>query len=419
VILGRRLRPVGEAVPRLDLRGLLSPSTESATSRHEHFLNLPFPGWRTFAYASGTAALAAAITTAIRHKCTARPQVIVPAYACPDVVSAAVFAGARPVLADTLPNSPWLDPAAVADLTTADTVAVVYLRFLGLPANDLSLRAAVGNSGALLIEDCAHFFPTSPCIESSADLLAFSFGRGKPVSVRSGGMLLQRTESSAAFLVPCLTAIKPDTGLARVAHWARCLLYNTCIEPHVYWLLTQLVGARVDAIRWRELRSVEGFRPSLAPLLPEAIERHRRRVAQHQERLASVLRGVAGPWIDLATYVSGKAAGRDTSSVRGSPRLWRYPILLPSEADRDRVFLDFWKQGLGASRLYGATLSELPHVRSLVSSGKETNARDLARRLLALPLHSDVRSSDLERMRTALSRLASRPEFLAAQPLRS
>ena len=113
------------------------------------------------------------------------------------------------------------------------------------------------------------------------------------------------------------------------------------------------------------------------------------------------------------------AAQRSRSSVRGSPRLWRYPILLPSQADRDRVFLDFWKQGLGASRLYGATLSELPHVRSLVSSGKETNARDLARRLLALPLHSDVRSSDLERMRTALSRLASRPEFLAAQPLRS
>ena len=241
MILGRRLRPVGEAVPRLDLRGLLSPSTESATSRHEHFLNLPFTGWRTFAYASGTAALAAAITTAIRHKCTARPQVIVPAYACPDVVSAAVFAGARPVLADTLPNSPWLDPAAVADLTTADTVAVVYLRFLGLPANDLSLRAAIGNSGALLIEDCAHFFPTNPCIESSADLLAFSFGRGKPVSVRSGGMLLQRTESCAAFLVPCLTAIKPDTGLARVAHWARCLLYNTCIEPHARRLLADTI----------------------------------------------------------------------------------------------------------------------------------------------------------------------------------
>src|SRR4029453_8644601 len=107
-------------------------------------------------FASGTAALAAGIVAAADRRGARRPRVVLPAYSCPDVVSAAVFARAEVDLADTLPDSPWLDPACVSALITESTVAVVYPRFLGLPANDGALRSALAGSGVVLIEDSAH-----------------------------------------------------------------------------------------------------------------------------------------------------------------------------------------------------------------------------------------------------------------------
>ena len=72
-----------------------------------------FPCYQIQYYASGTAALAAAIIAAIKAKddaaAAAEAEVIIPAYACPDLVSALLFAGAKPVLVDFEVASTWLD----------------------------------------------------------------------------------------------------------------------------------------------------------------------------------------------------------------------------------------------------------------------------------------------------------------------
>ena len=244
-----RLRPVGERAP---LPSLWSTREPGGPSR------VRFSGWSTAELASGTAALAAAIIIATKRRGVRRPCVILPAYSCPDVVSAARFAMAEVVLADTLPDSPWLDPASVLSRVTADTVAVVYPRFMGLAANDLSLRTALAGSGVLLIEDCAHVFPLDERIESSADLLVFSFGRGKPLSLRSGGALLTRNDSFAPDSAELAALAVVDTVPRRLAHWLRCAAYDIGVQPGVYGVLTRFLGVRVDAIAWRELGSIEG-----------------------------------------------------------------------------------------------------------------------------------------------------------------
>lgn len=57
---------------------------------------------------SGTAALAASILVSISKKATPEPEVILPAYGCPDLISAVVYAGAKPVLVD-LEEKPSMD----------------------------------------------------------------------------------------------------------------------------------------------------------------------------------------------------------------------------------------------------------------------------------------------------------------------
>lgn len=399
-----RLRPVGERTPLPALWPGRKPRGACP---------IQFPGWAAFELASGTAALAAAIRIAATRRRVRRPCVILPAYACPDIVSAARFARADVVLADTLRDSPWLDPVSVASHVTASTVAVVYPRFMGLAANDISLRRALSGSDVLLIEDSAHSYPQDERIQSSADFVVFSFGRGKPVPLRSGGALLRRNDG----LELDVTALDKLPGTqdgvgSRLAHWLRCAAYDIGIHPGIYGLLTRFLGVRVDVVRWRELRSIGRMSEAIRELLPSAVARYRSQGYEAQRSLESLLDG-RGPWIDLARSTASSCLGTGVSSVTRPSRLLRYPLLMRSEAERDRVFFELWSSGLGASRLYRSTLDRLPRVNRFVSGSPVPNATDFAKRLLTLPLHSDMRPTHFAQITDSMHRLVARAVPLA------
>lgn len=398
-----RLRPVGERAP---LPALWRTGDPRAPSR------IQFPGWSTLELASGTAALAAAIGIAIKRRSVRHPNVILPAYSCPDVVTATRFAKAEVFLADTLPHSSWLDPASVLSHVTANTVAVVYPRFMGLAANDLSLRRALSCSDVLLIEDSAHAYPPDGRIESSADLLVFSFGRGKPLPLRSGGALLGRTDGFARDFADFGAVPVADTLRNRLAHWLQCAAYDIGIQPAIYGILTRFLGVRVDVVAWRELRSIERMSQAIRELLPCAIDRLRSQGLERQRLVESLLHG-RGPWIDLHTAAATSCLADGVSSVTRPTKLLRYPLLLPSEADRDRLFGTLWDHGLGASRLYRTTLDRLPNVRRFVSNGPVRNASDFAKRLLTLPLHSDMSVAHFEQIANILDGLVAQSRPLA------
>ncbi len=355
-------------------------------------------------YGSGTAALAAAVMMAAKHATRrGQPEVIIPAYACPDVISAVRFAGATPVLADLVPDLPWLDPQRVADAMTPNTAAVLYVRFLGLPANDRALRTLTQQRGAVLIEDAAHTFPLARDVCSSADLLVFSFGRGKPVSVRRGGLLLQRIGVFPVGMQPPA----PETARARSAtHWIECALHNAGIRPVPYWLLTRVGRARADAIHYHDLPALDAFPAGLEEPLWNAIVQHRQRAAsRHQERVERLVQHVGPPLFDVACHARARGAESCSIRARVDEPLWRYPILLPSEADRDRVFAELWHAGLGASRMYRHVLSDMPSTSSFVRATHTPNARAFAQRLLTLPLHADVSSTHYKAIREHLIKM--------------
>ncbi len=80
---------------------------------------------------SGTAALSLAMTIAAGSAEASSPEVILPAYGCPDLLAAAYYAGLRPVLADIQAASPRYQQAALETAITGDTVAIVAVNFLG------------------------------------------------------------------------------------------------------------------------------------------------------------------------------------------------------------------------------------------------------------------------------------------------
>jgi dTDP-4-amino-4,6-dideoxygalactose transaminase len=348
---------------------------------------------------------------AVQHGAARHPaEVIIPAYACPDVVSAVRFAGATPVVADVLPGLPWLDPRSVASVMSRHTVAVLYVRFLGLPANDLALRAVCRESGALLVEDAAHAFPVGSPVRSSADLVVLSFGRGKPVSLRHGGLLLQRSDGSLPEPPPPLQ--QPPRLTDRIRQWLECASYNAGIHPTAYSLLSRVM--RTDAIQYRELNALTPVRRELTPHLKRAIQSHDDVGTWRQRRVATIVSEVGYLLFDVARHAAASGTAECSSTHGGEEWLWRYPLLLPTEVERDRLFADLWKHGLGPSRMYRMLLPEMAGLAPFVRATSTPNARAFAERLLTLPLHSDVTADDYRRIHARLQAFAEQP--CLAQP---
>lgn len=374
----RRLPPVGDPV-RL--------------ARHpdgDAFLRDYFAPWAVRFYASGTVALAAALRAALQRRPVAHPEVIIPAYTCPDLVSAIEHAGARPRLVDLLPQRPWLDPDAVAGHLGEQTVALVAVDAFGIPEQLPRLRALADAAGVVLIEDAAQAFPLrSASADWRGDYVIFSFGRGKPLSLLGGGAVLARDVALAGALPQPGEA--GDSRVGRGLNSARLRLYNRLLSPWCYGALTRMPLLGIGETRYAPLAAgYPGLAASRRAMLAANLKHCHPGVGGPQKWFSEVLRGQE---MDEAGLV-------DIPRVCGvlDRRLLRYPVLAPTAVLKQRLLAALHAQGLGASGMYPAILPQIPGLEWLARQGDFVHAADWAARLLTLPLHPGVRRSTVERI---------------------
>jgi dTDP-4-amino-4,6-dideoxygalactose transaminase len=357
--------------------------------------------YRARYYASGTAALAAAIIAAIRLKAVDRPEVIIPAYGCPDLISAALFAGALPVLVDLEADRPWMSLEQIPDKINANTVAIIAVNLFGISERLELLRPLAEQAGALLIEDSAQAFPGDT--EQGfwqGDLVVLSFGRGKPVSLLGGGAVLCHKKSTiCSKLVRQLPEVKSSTG-ARLPQQAafrlKARLYNSMIRPRVYWLPRSLPFLHLGETHYHPIQALEGMDPIQLSMLPANINAYQADPASAQNMLSTALaqceiedRGI----IDLAVACNNPR----------HRRLLRYPLLV-EPALRDQLYTGLQKSGLGSSRLYPKALPEIAGLETLLSAqGEFPAAASFAERILTLPTHAQVKPADIDKTRLILS----------------
>ncbi|MBC7185753.1 MAG: DegT/DnrJ/EryC1/StrS aminotransferase family protein [Calditrichaeota bacterium] len=100
--------------------------------------------------------------------------------------------GARPVLADIVPDTLTIDPVRVAEGITPRTRAIMPVHYAGHPADMDPLLELARQRGLYVIEDAAHALPASyrgQRIGTIGDLTAFSFYATKNLTTAEGGML--------------------------------------------------------------------------------------------------------------------------------------------------------------------------------------------------------------------------------------
>ena len=261
--MSKALPPVRRAVPLA--RG-------SAAQGHAELIRLT--GAHDYAlFESGTQAL-----TAILQHCRdqfggRRRRVLLPAYGCPDLVTACLGAGMQPVLVDIAAEGWGYDLQAVAAAAKPSVAAIVTVNLMGCGSGGQATLAAERACGAVLVEDSAQHLPQHPGIWIG-DYQVLSFGKGKPLNLMGGG---------AALGIAAPASIQPASwrhGLtgSRLAGAA----FNTLTHPIVYGAVLKVPGLGVGTTVYLQAAGdLQGFAPlRLAMLAPSR---------QLRDRLVSAL----------------------------------------------------------------------------------------------------------------------------------
>lgn len=352
-------------------------------------------------YASGTAALAAAIIAAKRLKDVDSPEVILPAYGCPDLVSAAIYAGARPVLVDLEVDRPWMDLGQLSARISSHTVAIVAANLFGISERVPEIRPFARQVGAVVIEDSAQAFPGRG--ESDiwdSDLVVLSFGRGKPLSLLGGGAVLCR-DARLGELLPQVEAPRSNNLRERVIFKLKAQLYNRMISPRLYWLPQSLPFLHLGETRYHPLTEVAAMDQVRLGLLPANILAYQQRSMQVQYAIAEMLEAIDAVAADLIDLPGICIIARDRP-------LLRYPLLVDA-AVRDELYQRLRRMGLGPSVMYPSILPGIAGLETLLhDQGAFPAAESFAACILTLPTHMGVRQSDIRKMGQLLSVAANK-----------
>jgi dTDP-4-amino-4,6-dideoxygalactose transaminase len=349
-----------------------------------------FPGYSFHGLNSGTAALALALIVARTRQPTIRePKVLLPAYGCPDLVAAAEFAKLQPVLVDVGQEDPGYSLDSLERALTPETVAVVAVNFLGISERLAEIRRLLERfPQTALIEDDAQWLPAATDRrQPMGDLVCFSFGRGKPLSLLGGGALLVRDDGDVRIPAGAIDpAEEPGPSFA-----VKTLLFNTLLRRHVYWIVNRNPLIRVGQTAFKPLTQISALDKTRSCYLGP-------NVAAYSARS----RAIESSWSQALAQLKTVKPLPVEEERKG--RLLRYPVLCRSLVERDELLLRLRRAGLGATAMYQRPLAQVTGVEGKVRifEGSE-GARAFAERLLTLPVHEQVTQNDVRRAAEVLA----------------
>lgn len=369
-----KLRPVGSHVPL-------------ATNDR---VVMPWEGIYDAEYfASGTDALAMAVELSVLRKPSIeQPEVIIPGYGCPDLVAAVVCAGAKPVLIDLVEDSPFLDDTLLLAGITDFTVAVVAVGFLGIPERLESLSAICSNYDLYLIEDSAQCFPPTSCSKALADLVVLSFGRGKPINLMGGGVLLCMGRFSVDARRTIEQYPKESGRYERIWGFKRAV-FNFLLGRFYFALMEKIPFLGIGVTKFTPHIQIKR-REIPECLIGGGVKEYWCRPLVHK-------------WYDHHSLCLERlgwkiilASSDNVAQVKDSTPRLRYAVLAPSRVIRDACVIKLNSAGISANDFYGKALCAVSGVAPLIDDANLPSAESFASRLLTLPCHEDVTPEDVK-----------------------
>ncbi len=362
----------------MNFHGDLPPvgHTISLHSTAENSL-VEFLGGNQYWVDSGTSALALAVLDA--KTCFPEVQqarVIIPGYCCPDLVAACVYAGVEPVAVDINKNDPAYDLECIRAQLDERVIAIIAVNFLGIAERLGELRQLIGSLGlhTRLIEDNAQWFPAHKAdVPVDSDYTVFSFGRGKPLSLLGGGLLLARAPLAGSVAAKIDQVDAPSRLLP-----LKMRAYNLLLSPRLYMLLNRNPFMRLGETKYIALEKIQALDNFRCSLLSANFERYCARKSDLDNDYNEAMR--ANGLQQLVALTTPRAR-----------QLLRYPLVCSSAARKEYLVARLGQLGLGATAMYPSAIDKIAGVGERVCVPEAlVNAQEFARRFITLPLHAGV-----------------------------
>jgi len=330
---------------------------------------------------SGTSALALVlINCKLQFAHIQNPRVIIPGYCCPDLVAAAVYAGVEVLVIDIEVNDACYDLQRLEKTLNENknVIAIIAVNFLGIKENLSQIRTLIIDRKIKLIEDNAQWFPASEQDQDFfSDYVVFSFGRGKPLSLLGGGLLLSKE--------PLVDSVVESENSGSHTYQLKIHAYNILLHPHAYCFLNRAPFINLGETRFHPLEKITAM-PSNARTL---FSSNRNLYCQRTTRVADIYQ----QWFSDIQLLKGIGSER-------KGRLLRFPLLFSNQTQRDKIFKQLHAKGLGVSLMYQQELSKVDGVANKVTLlSPLVNAQSFAHRLLTLPVHAHVHPTHLQQIR--------------------
>jgi perosamine synthetase len=293
-------------------------------------------------------------------------EVVVADYTFPATGHAVMFTGATPLFADVRPDIWTIDPSAAEAAVTERTVGIVGVDVFGQTADYDELRELAGRRGLWLVEDAAAASGATyrgRSAGSLADAGCFSFHGRKGITSGEGGALT--TDSSDIDAVARkVHAFGIESALSRAES---ADLPVPVFDQLGYNYKMSDIAAAIMTVQLRRL--------------PELIKARNTVAAGYAERLRDLERVTLPVTLDDRDHV------------------WQsYVLTLDPSLDRGKVAKELRERGVQCN--FGTYASHLQPLYGGTSPCPVS--ADIFTRHLAIPMHANLTSDDLDLVTTAV-----------------
>jgi len=341
---------------------------------------------------SGTAALIYALSV-LKKKRPAQTEVILPAYTCPDVLSAVIYSELTPVLVDLKTDSTQLDLDALNSSINKNTLAIIAIDLFGLPENYTELSKLAKTNNIFIVRDSAQSF-SNDIVQSikDVDAIVFTFGRGKPVTLLGCGMVLfnksiQHRNNNQLNQLQSSSVVK---------FFIRSVIYNMLVNKNIYWWVEKFPFLNIGKTEYHEYAGEIVSYSALIKFLPQNIASFLGATTDVQKFLINAIDDLPSSKIKLP-FSHGTVTEYD--------RLNRLPVLISDLNIRERIYKELNSNGLGASKMYPTALPDIANVPKLFSNQNYPQASKFSMHVLTLPVHEMVLMEDAMKMIEIIKRL--------------
>jgi hypothetical protein len=325
---------------------------------------------------SGTAALGQALRLAFAAAGTPAESrvVLLPAYACPNLAAAALWAGAVPRYYDLARDTLGPAPGVLDDFESAPNVVMVHVDAFGADTFPQSVTLSAGARGRLVHDLAQSFAPYSPDWRPRFPFTVLSSGRAKPASLTLGGVLL--SGGDAAEIGPAQIEDAPSSDMSAWQWSVRAAIYSLSLHPLVFGALARIPALGIGQTRFSPLTEAARLPERWLGIFAAAAAAVRDSFADFTRQTAAMLQ---------LAQDSGARLPASALQNQGRAPLWRVPVFCPTP--ESAVALAGQGGHLGVSRLYARPLPQIMGIAPAEVVARWPQSSWIAERLVTLPTH--------------------------------